>query len=139
MQVASLAEVSSVPASNAIMATSSTVVPTASSPSDSVRSALSMTAKMNFTSGDAVSPSLGLLQYLRGRLAQRNAELVKLDDKYIQRDEFVTSLEARFADMDSQLAVSRSDCDPLHAANTDLLTNRGADQEELSTLLRSGS
>lgn len=89
---------------------------------------------MGLTTADTASPSRGSLHYLHEQLPQRDAKFAKLNDKYIQRKEFVTSLKARLAGMKSQFAASRSDFDVLQAANDDLLKNRGTDRKELSTL-----
>lgn len=83
---------------------------------------------------DSASPLRGSLQYLRDGLAQCDAELAKLDDKYIQREKLVTSLEVCLTDMESQYATFLSNCDVLRAANDDLLRSRGTDLERLFIL-----
>lgn len=109
-----------VPASSVPLATSSVILSEIASPSDSATLSLSGAAKMCFTTTDAASFSRGSRQYLRDCLAQRDAKLAKLDDKYIQRVEFFIFLEACLADPKSQLAASRSDYDSLQATNDDL-------------------
>lgn len=54
---------------------------------------------MGLTSAGTASPSHGSVQYAHECLAQYKTRFAKLDDKYVQREEFVTSLEAPLADM----------------------------------------
>lgn len=125
LSVAPQPKILSVLAASASLAISSAVLPRGAYASHSVNATLSRAAKMGPTSTVAASPSRGSLHYFRDRLAQRDSESAKLDDKYIHREEIVTSLEARLVDMESQLSVFRSDCDALQAANNDLVKNRG--------------
>lgn len=86
---------------------------------------------MSLTSAGPVPSFYGLLQYLRKRLSQCNTKLAQLGDKYIQREELVTFLKDLFAELNSQLAASLLDCNPLWAANNVRLKNHGTDRKEL--------
>lgn len=90
--VASPPRLLSVPASSASLATSRNDFRRAPSPSDSVKPSRSGAAQKGLFNGDTDLASRGLLQNLRDRLAQRDAEFAKSDDKYIQREELVTFL-----------------------------------------------
>lgn len=57
-----------------------------------------------------------------------------LDDKYNQREKFVTSLEGRLADTESQIVAFRYDGDTLRAANIDLPKRPSTKRDELSSL-----
>lgn len=133
LPVASQPKGSSFLAANGSSATSSAVLSEAASSLGPVLPSLSGVAEMDPTSTDAAFPTLCSLQYLFERLSQRDGEFAKLDDKYIQREEIVTSLEARLVYIEFLLATSRLDCNTLRAANVDMLKSRGPDREELST------
>lgn len=85
-------------------------------------------------SAASASPSSRSLQYLCERLAQREAEYAKLDDKYIQREKFATSHEARLVDMQAQLTASCLDCETWCTANDDMLKNQTTERQALFNL-----
>lgn len=122
--VASQPRISSVAAPSILLVTSSVIPPQAASPSSPVTPSISSVAKMDPSFTDAASFPLGSLQYLRKRLAQRDAEFAELDDECIQREEFVSFFKARLLDVKYQLAASGLDCDALREANDDLLKSR---------------
>lgn len=64
---------------------------------------------------------------------KQEAEFAIINEKYIQREEFVTSIEAHLADMQAQLFASRTDCKTLRAANNSPTKIRDADQKKLLT------
>lgn len=134
LPVAFQPEVSSDPASCVSLATLLVVLTRAASSLGRITPLLSGVVKIGFTSTNAASPSCGSLQYLQKRLAQRDAEFVKLNNEYIQREKFATFLKGRLSHMESQLAASRSDCDALRVANGDLLKSQETGREELSIL-----
>lgn len=101
LPVASPLKISSVPSLSVSFATSSAVHSSSAASSDSVIPSLSGAAQMRPTNANTALPSRVSHQYLRDHLAQRNAELLKLDGKYIQREEFDTFLKARVADINS--------------------------------------
>lgn len=98
LPVVSLSGVLSVPTSDVSIARSPDLLPRATFLLSSVLLTPSAVATMSPTSIKAASHSFALLQYLCHRLAQREAEFSKSDDKHGQRGESVTFLEARLAD-----------------------------------------
>lgn len=90
-------------------------------------------ALMSTASAEAALLFRGSLQYLCEPCAQRETELTKLVEKYIQREEFIKTFEACFMNMQPQLTASRLDCKILRANNGDQANNQYAARKELST------